>query len=225
MAYGPIIDPDFFDREAVLDMQADDETRSALLVLFELMVFSMSAKSNGVIRRNALRRATMHADPEAAMALLVKFGLATETNQGWQIDWTRQKSAEWVTKKQKDGADWDRHIHDNHSACADHPGYNCHKNGDYEKWCAANDLGDLDDDRDGNPLGNPNITQPNSTQPNVVVGEELEVGTEIVVAPLDSAPGGAPSLTPTQEDDSEPTDSAPPKPRKPRREPKVVMQL
>lgn len=202
MAYGPIIDPDFFDSEAVLDMQTDDESRSALLVLFELMVFSMSAKSDGAIRQNALRKATMHTDPETAMALLVKFGLATETAEGWQIDWTRQKSAEWVSKKQKDGADWDRHIHDNHSACADHPGYNCHKNGDYEKWCAANDLGDLDDDRDGDPLGNPNITQPNSTELNGVKSEGERVGEEIVVAARESAPGGAPSLTPTQNDDS-----------------------
>ncbi|WP_155290390.1 hypothetical protein [Rhodococcoides fascians] len=222
MSYGPIIDPDFFDREAVIDMQTDDESRSALLVLFELMVFSMAARTDGRIKRNMLRKATMHGHPEDAMALLVKRGLATETPEGWQINWDRQKSAEWVAKKQKDGADWDRHIHGNHVDCADHPGYKCHQNGDYAKWCAEN-LGDLDGGRDGDHLGNPNITQPNSTELNVVKSE-VERGEEFqekAVTASSSEPAASSDSAPAQEDDSEPPK---PRPRKVQK-PKVVLTI
>ena len=65
----------------------DHVGRSLLLTLLELRIWSERAHTVGWIPTFALRRATMHPDPERALAGLVAEGLAEAVADGWYIDW------------------------------------------------------------------------------------------------------------------------------------------
>ncbi|KAF0958459.1 hypothetical protein [Rhodococcus sp. T7] len=136
--YGPLIEPQFFDDDRVLQMQDDDTGRSVLLMLLEFRAYSMSALTDGFIPAHALRRATLHHDPHTALARLESVGLALPSERdgrpGWQIDWSSQRSAEKIKDEAARHKAWDSHKTGNHSLCDPYRNFNCHKNGDLKTW-------------------------------------------------------------------------------------------
>ncbi|WP_157227325.1 hypothetical protein [Nocardia asiatica] len=168
--YGPRIEPGFWDDDRVQElMQGDDADRRALLMLLEVRSYCMAAESDGFIGTVALRRASVHPDPQAGAARLEGLGLAEKVmrdgREGWQIDWSDQLTTEKINKTRRDKADWDRHLHGNHAACGNHRGYRCHTNGDYKRYMAnlGNHLDHLDEKTDS--------TRPDSTRPERGVGD------------------------------------------------------
>lgn len=221
-SYGPRIEPGFFQQDAILKLQQTIEGRSAILLLLELRARCFETLSDGFVPAYGVRSATGHPDPDSALEMLTVVGAIVPAENGkgepgWQLDWSSQIEADKVRQQRADKADWDRHIHGNHSACAAHKGYNCHKNGDLKKWQAEHpeNLGHLDDDRVGNPLDSSTRTDSTRTDSTRSErGREGEVVPEITSAPtsVGSLPGGrSPSSVAAveEEETSAPTESAP----------------
>lgn len=217
--FGPRIEPSFFQQDAILKLQQTIEGRSAILLLLELRARCFETLSDGFVPAYGVRSATGHPDPDSALEMLTVVGLvvASENGKGepgCQLDWSSQVEASYVRKRRGDGSDWNRHQHGNHRSCAAHPGYNCHKNGDYEKWQAEHpeNLGDLDGDRDGHPLQGPDLTRPDLTRLEEEEGRERdgESPTDGSASPPPLVAGA--SRAPTSAPSSESEESAPPSP-------------
>ncbi|MFI5720200.1 hypothetical protein [Nocardia sp. NPDC051750] len=147
-SYGPRIEPGFWEDDRIQQLrQGSNEELNALVMLLEFRSHCMADESDGRIREIQFRRATVHPDPMSAVLILERLGLIERDGEGvWQLDWSRQLTAEQMEAKRTRDADWNRHLNGNHSACGRHPKYDCHKNGDYVRY---QNLGDRDGKRDG----------------------------------------------------------------------------
>jgi hypothetical protein len=111
---------DFHERDEIIDL-----SDAAFRAHIQAMVWCNRLLTDGCLHRARLRRAVTVADPEAAAAELVGAGTWTETESGWQLDWSDQETAEKVkarrarnAKKQHDYRDrHERHAADDHSMC------------------------------------------------------------------------------------------------------------
>ena len=64
-------------------------SRSARLLDVEALIYCNRRVNDGVLPRTALVRVTDSANPMADFAQLVTAGLWSETETGWQLDWSR----------------------------------------------------------------------------------------------------------------------------------------
>lgn len=212
--YGPVIEPGFFGNlDVVRLLTGDERSRSVLLVLIELRAFSMGALTDGYIPSDVLRAATRHPDPESAMAELVAKNLVWEVEGGWQIDWSSQLTAEKIAATTKRLNDWDAHKVGDHTNCDDHPNYNCHKNGDLQKWKDEHPPHGIR--TESSRQGSARNPRSNSTQLNSTQRSEGVRGGESAPPPSAGAPGATPpesNLTDPSEAGAPVDDEPPSKP-------------
>jgi hypothetical protein len=91
----------------------------------EALTWCNRVKSDGAMPRHMLRRAVTVSDPEAVAAELVSVGLWTETESGWEVDWTDQQTREQRDEKKAKNAQAQadyrerKELHDagNHDRC------------------------------------------------------------------------------------------------------------
>ncbi|WP_454859077.1 hypothetical protein [Promicromonospora soli] len=89
------LDDDFNDRPELLALG-----RSARLLHVEALVWCNRLLTDGSVPRGALPRMTDSPDLDADVKELVGAGLWSETDTGWQIDWTGQEKAAAVRARQ-----------------------------------------------------------------------------------------------------------------------------
>jgi len=95
---------DFTDRPELLEV-----SRSARLLLVEMMVWSNRMLTDGLVPPNALRRICDVDDIDKDLAELLDAGVVTELGDGrLQLDWTHQETAEKVSKRRKDNEEKQR---------------------------------------------------------------------------------------------------------------------
>lgn len=168
--YGPIVEPELMCNLHVIRLLAtDDASRSLFAMLIELRCASMAGLADGFVPADLLRHSTKHHEPEMAIAELVRLGLAAEVEGGWQLDWSGQVSADTIEQKQASGKAWDAHRRGNHANCEGR-NYNCHTNGDLQRWKEANDDRTAPVRGVSVQLPRGNSTQLYPTQPNGVKG-------------------------------------------------------
>jgi hypothetical protein len=113
---------DYFDQ-----MAARGVSRDAQLMDLECLVFCNRILSNGVLKQSALRKATTADSPQSLADELVGAGVWTATDDGWQLDWSEQRTREAVladreretARKQKSRDRQKRHAAGDHGMCFD----------------------------------------------------------------------------------------------------------
>lgn len=78
------------------DAQLNSVSRSARHLNTEALCWCNKHLTDGALPAHMLRRITDADDPQAEAAELVTAGLWTETETGWQVDWTAQQTKEKV---------------------------------------------------------------------------------------------------------------------------------
>ncbi|MFE3986019.1 hypothetical protein ACFXPR_16185 [Nocardia tengchongensis] len=117
MSYGTTLEAEFFTALPNLKLYTTPEGQQALLVLLELRTWSARGLTDGFVPAFALPQATMMKDPESALELLADAGQIEAVEDGYQIDWSGQKTK---NERESDQAEWARkkkHQRGNHSAC------------------------------------------------------------------------------------------------------------
>lgn len=118
MSYGTTLEAEFFSGLAVNKLLhgSIDDLR-ALHLLLELRTWSADAKSDGHIPEFILSRASGQENPRALIDILVTEGLAERVEDGWQIDWSDQKTGAARTKKEAEWKQKRAHGSGDHSLC------------------------------------------------------------------------------------------------------------
>ncbi|RNL79170.1 hypothetical protein EFL95_09070 [Nocardioides marmorisolisilvae] len=115
---------DFTDRPELLEI-----SRSARMLLIELIVYSNRMLTDGRIAAGAVRRLTDSTDPETELLELESAGWVTlvENGRAYQVDWSDQESASDVRDRQDATKERKRrsrkHLAGDHSLCL--PGARC----------------------------------------------------------------------------------------------------
>lgn len=113
---------DWADREDLLMV-----SRSARLLDVEAKVWCNKRLRDGALPRHMLNRITDSDNPAADADELVAAGVWTQTDDGWQLDWTDQESAERVKERREFNANrqrafrerGERHSRGDHSLCTE----------------------------------------------------------------------------------------------------------
>ncbi|MDV8022504.1 hypothetical protein [Rhodococcus sp. IEGM 1330] len=117
MPYSQLSD-DYYDRPEFLDL-----SRSALCLTTEAIVYSSRSLTDGYIPKNALRRISTSEDPIADAQELVAAGIWEELENGYQIPWDGQRTAEQIAEDREKGrirkAVQRAHLAGDHSGCAE----------------------------------------------------------------------------------------------------------
>jgi hypothetical protein len=131
----------FTDRPELLEV-----SRSARLLHVEALVHCNRHLTDGRLSRRALRRITDSEDLDGDVAELENVGVWVPTEDGWQVDWTDQETAEKVRARQE-------------LAAARKERHEAHKAGDHEQCNPKTCTGARDRTRSGTDDGTASGTQ------------------------------------------------------------------